>query len=61
MRSKRNHKELWEQLKCVVVYGKQKRFTRKDVYDLMTCLEMGQLAQDPLGELEKVLKEATRG
>jgi len=61
MRSKRNHKELWEQLKCVIVYGKQKRFSRKDIYDLMSMLELGQLAQDPLGELETTLKEASRG
>lgn len=57
MRSKRNHRELWEQLKAVITYGKQNRFSRKELYDLMLELEIGQLAQDPLGELERTVRK----
>jgi len=56
MRSKRNHRELWEQLKAVILYGKQNRFSRKELFDLMLELEVGQLAQDPLGQIEKITR-----
>lgn len=56
MRSKRNHKELWEQLKVLIIYGKQKRYTKEEVYNLMTQLEIGQLSQDPLGQVDKIMR-----
>ena len=56
MRNRRNYRELWEQLKAVVLYGKQQRFKREELYDLMLMLEIGQLAQDPLGEIDKVAR-----
>jgi len=56
MRSKRNHRELWEQLKAVILYGKQKRFPRKELYDLMLELEIGQLAQDPIRQMDKIIR-----
>ena len=54
--NRRNHKELWEQLKVLIIYGKQQRYNKRELYDLMFSLELGQLAQDPIGELQKVVK-----
>jgi len=56
MRSKRNHRELWEQLKAVILYGKQNRFSRKELHDLMLELEIGQLTQDPSGQMDKIIR-----
>jgi len=54
---KRNHKELWEQLKVLITYGKQQRYGKKEIIDLMGLLEIGQLAQDPLAEILSIRKE----
>jgi hypothetical protein len=58
--SRRNHKELWEQLRVLILYSKQRRYSKKELYDLMFMLEVGQLAQDPLGEIAKITKEVTK-
>lgn len=46
MRNRRNHQELWKQLKTLVLYGSKKRYESKELYKLMVDLERGQLAQD---------------
>ena len=55
--SKRNHRELWKQLKVLIIYGKQNRYSKEELYDLMVNLELGQLVQDPLKELNRTVKE----
>lgn len=45
--SKRDHKELWEQLRVVIIFSKQAQYTKKELYELMCNLELSQLAQDP--------------
>lgn len=55
--SKRNHKELWEQLKVIVLHSKQRRWTKKELYELMSSLELCQLAQDPLAKTLKTMEE----
>lgn len=59
--SKRNHKELWEQLKVLIIYGYKKRYTQKELYNLMKSLELGQLTQDPISQIlrkgEEILKK----
>ena len=52
--SKRNYKELWQQLKVIVLYGKSKRYGKVELLDIMGLLELGQLAQDPMSEILKV-------
>lgn len=52
--SRRNHKILWEQLKVLVLYSPKQRYSRKDLYHLMSELEAGQLCQDPINELDKM-------
>ncbi len=52
--NKRNYRELWEQLKAIILFGKQQRWERKELYELMSNLELNQLAQDPLAEILKV-------
>jgi len=47
--SKRNHRELWKQLKVLIIYGKQNRYSKEELYDLMVNLELGQLVQGKLG------------
>ena len=59
--NRRNHKELWEQLKVLIIYGKQQRYNKRELYDLMFWLELGQLAQDPIGELQKIVKGVNKG
>lgn len=56
--ARRNHKELWEQLKVLILHGKQKRYTRRELYELMTNLEVSQLAQDPFAALLGAMEEA---
>ena len=56
--SKRSHKELWEQLKVLLLHSKQKRYTKKELYKLMTDLEAGQLAQDPFASLLEAAGES---
>ncbi len=58
--SKRNHRELWEQLKVLILHSKQKRYTRKELYELMTGLELSQLAQDPLATLLETMGDETK-
>jgi len=55
--SKRNHRELWKQLKVLIIYGKQNRYSKEELYDLMVNLELGQLVQDPLKELNRTVKD----
>lgn len=57
--SKRNHRELWEQLKILLLHSKQRRYTRKELYELMTNLEVSQLAQDPFKSMLESMKETT--
>lgn len=52
--SKRNYKELWEQLKAIILCGGKKRYTREELYRAMSDLELMQLCQDPLVEILKV-------
>lgn len=58
--NKRNHKELWEQLKVLIRYGKQKRYSREELYKLMSELEVGQLVQDPLTQMSRIISEASK-
>lgn len=58
--SKRNYKELWEQLKVIILCSGRRRWSQKDIFQTMTNLELMQLAQDPLGEILKVSKEVTK-
>jgi len=44
--SKRNYKELWEQLKVVVMCGSRKRWSKRDIYDTMTSLEVYQSTKE---------------
>jgi len=53
MRQRRNYRELWEQLKAVILYGKQQRFRREELYDLMVEIETKQLVRESLEEVNK--------
>jgi len=54
--SKRNHKELWEQLKVIVLHSPKRRYTRRELYELITNLELSQLAQDPLATMLEAME-----
>jgi len=45
--NKRNYKELWGQLKVVVMCGSRKRWSRRDIYDAMISLETYQATKEP--------------
>lgn len=45
--SKRNYKELWEQLKVVVSCGSRKRWGKNELLETMTNLEVYQRVRDP--------------
>ena len=47
MVNRRNYRELWEQLKAVVLYGKQQRFKRGELWALMLEMETKQVVQEP--------------
>ena len=47
----RDHRELWEQLKVLVLYSKQTSFTRKELYKTISDMELGQLFQNSVVEL----------
>jgi len=53
--SNRNHKELWEQLKVLVLYGKVS-YTQKELCEIMSGMEIMQLTQDPLKGLLEALE-----
>lgn len=55
--NRRNYKELWEQLKVLVVCGSKKRYNQGELYKVMSDLELLQLCQDPLREILQVTKE----
>jgi len=55
--NKRNHKELWEQLKVLIIYSSKRRYSQGELYEIMSRLELGQLAQDPFIEILKASKE----
>lgn len=55
--SKRNYKTLWEQLKILVLHGGKKRYTKRELYELMTNLEVSQLAPDPFAALLETMEE----
>lgn len=55
--SKRSYKELWEQLKVLILCGSKKRYTQRELYQVMSDLELLQISQDPLGDLLKPRKE----
>lgn len=57
--SKRNYKELWEQLKVVVLCGGKKRWSSKDIQGTMTSLEIFQLNQGPLDVMAPSLIKST--
>ncbi len=50
-KSRRNYKELWEQLKIAILFSGNRRFSSKDLYDLLTLMEVSQLSQDPVEEI----------
>lgn len=53
MRQRRNYRELWEQLKAVILYGKQSRFKREELLSLMLEMETKQLVQTAIQEASK--------
>jgi len=59
--SKRNYKELWNQLKVVVLCSGKVRWHNKAIYDTMYLLELHQLNQDPvlkvMMQVDKVVKK----
>ena len=56
--SKRNYKELWQQLKVIVQCSGRKRWQNKGILDTMFLLEANQLGQDPMYEMITALKKA---
>jgi hypothetical protein len=46
MRNRRNYRALWEQLKAVILYGKQQRFKREELFSLMLEMETKQAVQE---------------
>lgn len=55
--SKRNYRELWQQLKTVVLFGGKSRYTRRELHEMMSFMELAQLAQDPFKEMLEPVKE----
>ena len=55
--SRRSYRELWEQLKVVILFSNRKRYSRKELHDIMVSMEIAQLAQDPT---DSILKATTR-
>lgn len=53
--SRRSHRELWEQLKVILLFSRKKRYTSAELYNIMSDMELAQLAQDPLSILLKPL------
>lgn len=49
--SKRNYRELWQQLKTVILLGGKRRYTRKELYEMLTHMELAQLSQDPFKDM----------
>lgn len=58
--SRRNYKELWEQLKVLVLYGGKRRYSQVELYKIITNMEVGQLCQDPISEILKVSGEVDK-
>ena len=52
--SRRNYKELWEQLKVVVMYGGRQRYSTEELCKIIGNLEIGQLCQDPMRRILEV-------
>jgi len=53
--SRRSHRELWEQLKVLILCGSKRRYSQKELYEVMVDMELMQLSQDPMNELLKPL------
>jgi len=58
--SKRNYKELWEQLKVIAICGGKIRWSNGAIFKTMTDLELFQLTQDPLRDVLKVTREVAK-
>jgi hypothetical protein len=52
---KRNYRELWEQLKTILMYGGKTRYTRGELLKILTDMEFLQLSQDAISEVLKSL------
>ena len=58
--SRRNYKELWEQLKVVICCNSRLRYSRKEVFELIENLEILQLGQDPLKVMLEELSKSKK-
>ena len=51
---RRNYRELWEQLKVILLYGGRQRYTTGELCRILESLEVGQLCQDPMARIMEV-------
>jgi len=58
--SKRNYKELWNQLKVILLCSGRQRWVNKGILDTMFLLETNQLDQDPMYEMITTLKKTEK-
>lgn len=56
--SRNIHKEMWSKLKTVIIFGGKKRYTRKEMVDLMSNIELSSLAGD-MSDIVKSIHEPT--
>jgi hypothetical protein len=61
MTDNRNYRELWMQLRAIVVHGRREPYTPQELWQLLYELELDQAAQEVMRDLSSLVKDQGRG